>query len=973
LPTIAQFELAGVTLNAAKLMPSWATFAIKLTQAMPIGAAVLVSGCTGLTTPTFTRQPHHSTVSSTAAPNTCQKNPLGQRKLYLRGSFNQWNSPQAQVFGWTCREFVLITQLKGHHSFKVGDEAWSADADWGRDQSQAEDLADGQTRSLRAKGKPFFHAFNGTYRFAFTANATLSTHPKLTMTPCTQPEAPLGKTQLFLRGSMNNWGALDNFAFEYSCDAYYLNVKLQGLQQFKIASVQWDDATTFGALGRDTPAHNQAMELHSKQTANTLKQAIADIQFQFDGDMTVRLAFEAGEPRITVGPQSFAATSKTSVTDPLALSATHHSRSAQFKQPFGAQVVGTPILFAMSAKPGITSVQLKIEKRRLEGNQEILEYSPIASLPMTLVQSDQASVWQANYVFDAAAVYGYWFDIEIQGKHYAYQNNTDIVYWTREKGSNGAGQIEEFPDSEERFRAIRRFRHTTYEANFSVPDWAANAVYYYIFPERFRNGNSANDPKPGVTKYQKNTIEFHTNWLDKPYKPGTGDGSDTLYNNDFYGGDLQGIIEKLDYIADLGANVIYMTPLFKAASNHKYDTADYTQIDPHFGSNEDFVRLSKEAKARGIRVIVDASFNHVGADSKYFNRFGNYDSAGAFSNEKINPNSPYADWFSFDKSKPTPDTQYRGWVGVSDLPELNKNSASYRAYVLTNPDSITKRWLTAGASGWRMDVTPWVPDDFWRQWRQVVKATDPNAMTIAETWWDSSKYFLGDTFDSTMNYIFRNTVIDYVNGGDAASLYANLELTREAYPAPVFHALFNLLGSHDQARPLHLFGATERSEFAALVLAKAKLKLAVQFQMWFPGSPAIYYGDEVGVLGGEDPYNRATYPWADKGGKPDLDLHSEFKKLTALRRQHPILSQGKLHAPLFLDKNVIVLLRQLGNQWAITATNNSDREQTVTVNIPALLRDKAFEEIQGFGNIKSDHSTIKLVLPALGGRAYVQQ
>jgi cyclomaltodextrinase / maltogenic alpha-amylase / neopullulanase len=907
-----------------------------------------------------------ATVSATSATpvSRCQANPLGQRTLYLRGSFNQWGSPDNHAFAWVCNEMTLVTALKGEHRFKLGDEAWSNDADWGGAFAQA------TIATLVAKADPFIYSFNGTYRFRMTP----TNPPSLTMTPCNNPKPPMGDTRLYLRGSMNNWGALDAFAFEYSCDAYYLNIRTQGLQQFKIAAANWADAATFGAStgGRNVPAHDQAMEIISQSQAAKLSQTIADIQFQFDGEATIKLAFEQGEPRITVGPLSYASATTATVDDPIALSAKHDSRSLQFKQPFGAQPSGTPILFALSAKPGIEAITLMLEKRRLEGNQELLEYSAVASLPMTLVQSESASVWQANYQFDTAAVYGYWFDVKVAGKHYAYQNNSDVVYWTREKGSNGSGKVEPFPDTDERRRAIRRFRHTTYQTNFTVPQWADQAVYYYIFPERFRNGNPANDPKPGVTRYHKQGIEFHSNWLDKPYKPGTNDGSDAIYNNDFYGGDLQGIVDKLDYIADLGANVVYLTPIFKAASNHKYDTADYTQVDPSFGSNDDFQRLTKEAKARGIRVMVDASFNHVGADSVYFDRYGNFGNQGAFANDKINRQSPYADWFTFDANKPTPDTQYRGWVGVTDLPELNKDSKSYRDFVLYNADSITKRWLTQGASGWRMDVVPWVSDDFWREWRKVVKATDPNAMTVAETWWDSSKYFLGDTFDSTMNYIFRSTVLDYANGGDAAKLYANLELTRELYPPQVFHRLMNLLGSHDQARPLHIFGATDPANIQAINLAKARFKLAVQFQMWFPGSPAIYYGDEVGLLGGEDPYNRAAYPWADKGGQPDLDLLGEFKKQIALRQKNPILSQGRLHAPLLLDQNVIVLLRELNDQWAITATNNSDQEKTVSLRLPPNLNSTQWRELQGFGTIKANNNQLTLVIPPLGGLALLK-
>jgi cyclomaltodextrinase / maltogenic alpha-amylase / neopullulanase len=245
-------------------------------------------------------------------------------------------------------------------------------------------------------------------------------------------------------------------------------------------------------------------------------------------------------------------------------------------------------------------------------------------------------------------------------------------------------------------------------------------------------------------------------------------------------------------------------------------------------------------------------------------------------------------------------------------------------------------------------VAPWVPDDFWREWRKTVKATDPQALTVAETWFDSSKFFLGDSFDSTMNYIFRSVVLDYAMGGNAKKLYAQMELMRELYPKQAFYALMNLLSSHDQARSLHVFGwhGDEKSpdalspankDAAAIALAKQRLKFALAFQMMYPGSPAIYYGDEVGMSGGDDPYNRGTYPWADLGGKPDNDMLGYFKQVVKLRNDHPILRRGTIDAPLFADDTVIVLLRRLGNEWALTATHNGTAPKTVSFTLPSDL------------------------------------
>ena len=272
---------------------------------------------------------------------------------------------------------------------------------------------------------------------------------------------------------------------------------------------------------------------------------------------------------------------------------------------------------------------------------------------------------------------------------------------------------------------------------------------------------------------------------------------------------------------------------------------------------------------------------------------------------------------------------------MSDLPELDKSSRSWRDFAYGAPDSVMKLWLDRGAAGWRMDVAPWVPDDFWREWRAAIKAHRPDALTIAETWFDAAKYFLGDSFDSTMNYIFRNTVLAYAAGGDARTLVPNLELIREHYPPQAFHALMNLLSSHDQARSLHVLGWHDDADAAQEALAKRRYRLALLFQMTYPGAPAVYYGDEVGVTGGDDPDNRRTYPWADLGGRPDEAMHAEFRRLIALRHALPVLRRGTLGAPLHLDEHVIVLPRRLGRDWALTATSNADVPRPVDLALPA--------------------------------------
>ncbi len=876
--------------------------------------------------------------ASVGADASCQTPPLGGRTLYLRGTFNSWNAADSQKFTWACNRYELVAQVSGLHRFKIADEAWSPDADFGRGHA---------SQQLALKGSELQLLFTGIHRLTMTMDSA-NTDPALRIETC-PTDAPLGQTTLFLRGSMNNWAALDEYAFKYSCDAYYLNVNLPTRHEFKIADAAWLEASSFG----------------SSAGAALLAGGTGNLSHNFSGEHTIRLAFPGGRPQLDVGAKIFADPSARAVTDPTALSLRFDSRALADKSPFGAVPVGSTMDFHVNAMPGVKKLTLVVEKRRMEGNQELLEYTEVVRLAMTRSPRGTQERWSASHRFTEVSVYGYWFEAEIGDQTFVYQNNADPVFWTREKGSGGTGEVVDKPITA---GFVRRFRQTVYAHDFQVPAWAPDIVYYYIFPDRFRNGEPRNDPQPGVARYHDKTVELHKNWLDKPWRPGSGDGSDSVYNNDFFGGDLQGIIDKLDYIQDLGANTIYMTPVFKAASNHKYDTADYKTIDPGFGSNDDLVRLTGEAAKRGMRVILDTSLNHSGSDSIYFDRFGNHKSGGAFEGGTIHADSPYVSWYTFDATQSRPEKRYKGWVGVTDLPELNKASASFRQYAYGAADSVMKLWLDRGASGWRMDVAPWVPDDFWREWRSAIKQHRPDALTVAETWFDASKYFLGDMFDSTMNYIFRNTVLEYAAGGKAGTLYRNIEWMREAYPPQAFYALMNLLSTHDQARSLHYLGwQSDKDDPTLIARARQRFKLALFFQMTFPGSPAVYYGDEVGVTGGDDPYNRAPYPWADLGGQPDTELLAEVKRLIKLRKDHTVLRRGSIGAPLLLDDHVIVLGRQLDDKVAISASNNAEQARTVTLELPQGFKVASFTDATTGVSVHATKGKLTFSIPALSG------
>lgn len=606
-----------------------------------------------------------------------------------------------------------------------------------------------------------------------------------------------------------------------------------------------------------------------------------------------------------------------------------NSRDLKCKTPFGAQMQGSEISFTICADENIVKrARLVIATQKIEGNFEKVSYSDKLKYPLTKIRvENNKEYWSCKAVFNNINVYGYYFEIEDDHSLVYYGNNEQDFSFQAFilKGTNGVGKIY---DS---FEALIPYTQSIYDPKFKTPDWSKDIIYYYIFPERFKNGDKNNDPKPGIRKfYNDQDIEFHENWIEKPYVPGSP-GADDIYCNDFYGGDLAGVIQKLEYLKDLGINTIYFNPLFKAPSNHKYDTADYMKIDEAFGTNELFKELVDKAKEKGIRIILDTSLNHCGSDSIYMDRYSKYDSLGAFKDEKIQENSPFHDWFVWKDTAENADEKYEQWANPSlaTFAEVD----SYKNFAYRDENSVTKYWLKMGIGGWRMDVAPWKSDTFWREWRREVKAVNPEALTISETWFDSSKFLLGDQFDSTMNYIFRFSIFEYAKGGSGKAFMNILEMVRENYPEEAFYSLMNLLSTHDSARALYEFGYKENGESKdAVELAKKRLLMCVFFQMTYPGAPTIYYGDEVGLTGGDDPFNRATYPWEEDGGKPDYKMLEEYKKLTKLRNENTILRRGSVDV-IYTDDNLVVMLRKLGKNYALVAVNNSIESKSVNLNL----------------------------------------
>ncbi len=432
------------------------------------------------------------------------------------------------------------------------------------------------------------------------------------------------------------------------------------------------------------------------------------------------------------------------------------------------------------------------------------------------------------------------------------------------------------------------FQLTVYSANFSTPDWIKGSVIYQIFPDRFRfSGREKKNIPP------ERIIRF--DWGGEPLWNPDSDGKITEY--DYFRGDFDGIAEKLDYLQGLGVGCIYLNPIFLAHSNHRYDTADYEKTDALLGTQEDFSRLCAEAKKKNIRIVLDGVFSHTGADSVYFNKEKRYGDSGAY-NDK---NSPYYQWYKFKKY---PD-EYECWWGVDILPEVDEENDGYIEYI----GGILKKWLEAGASGWRLDVADELPDKFLDSLRETVKGNKKDAYILGEVWEDASnkisygqrrRYLGGRQLDSVMNYPFADALINFAITGIAEGFNDKINEICENYPKPAVDCLMNHIGTHDTCRVISRLGTlgnyhsdyTERykGELSSEEYARGKrlLKLISAMQFTLPGVPCIYYGDEAGAGGGEDPFNRGCYPW----GKEDKELIAHYEFLGKIRKEHAVFKDG---------------------------------------------------------------------------------
>jgi len=434
-----------------------------------------------------------------------------------------------------------------------------------------------------------------------------------------------------------------------------------------------------------------------------------------------------------------------------------------------------------------------------------------------------------------------------------------------------------------------------------TPDWVKNAVFYQIFPDRFA-------------------------WSPKVEKPGnfeTWDSDPTVHG--FKGGDLMGVVEKLDYLQDLGINAIYFNPIFQSASNHRYHTHDYYQVDPLLGGNEAFKVLIEEAHKRDIKVILDGVFNHASRGFFQFNHI-----------MEVGKDSPYVDWFHIKgyplnafEGKPN----YECWWGLPALPKLNTDNPQVRRYIL----DVARYWIEQGADGWRLDVPFEIDDDdFWREFRDVVKTANPEAYIVGEIPCEAQRWMAGDQFDAVMNYqitqaalgFFGGKQIDYELASGMMGLGEAEKFTSEKfakrteellqiYPYDFALAQMNLLDSHDMPR------------FLSLVSGNVKrLALAYLFVFTYPGAPSIYYGDEIGLTGGKDPDCRKTFPWDEKDW--NTDLRNQIKSFVALRNANPVLRTGE-YKVIYAKDGIVAYTRKNEERTMLVVLNANDSPHTVTI------------------------------------------
>ncbi len=560
-----------------------------------------------------------------------------------------------------------------------------------------------------------------------------------------------------------------------------------------------------------------------------------------------------------------------------------NSRNPACRCPVGAVAAGTRIHFKITLPRN-----LHCSAARLAVTNDATGAVQTMGMFWCGMNGEEQEFWECHYAPEKAGLYFYRFSVDTWRGTLAVTRG-----WGGEGGLRGGGTP---------------WQLTVFAPGFTTPEWLAGGVMYQIFPDRFFRSAEEKRNVPSDRK-------LHGTWGEQPnWEP---DAQGRVTNRDYFGGDLRGIGEKLGYLKSLGVTCLYLNPIFEAHSNHRYDTADYMKIDPLLGTEEDFRTLCAEARKAGIRVLLDGVFNHTGSDSVYFNREGRYPGPGAFQSK----NSPYCPWYRFRR---WPD-DYECWWNFKTLPCVDKSNPDFARFV-NGPDGVVRKWLRAGASGWRLDVADELPDGFLEDLRAAAKEEDPEAFVLGEVWEDASnktaygkrrKYLLGGELDSVMNYPFRNAVLGYLTGSGASEMMEQILCVLENYPPQAVRCLVNNIGTHDTERALTVLageplrGHGRRWQSAAHLTKErrarglALMHLASLMQYTLPGVPCVYYGDEAGMEGYRDPFNRGCYLW----GKEDAGLLEWYRVLGRLRARCACLRDGEF-LPVKADGDGMAYIRK---------------------------------------------------------------
>ncbi len=545
----------------------------------------------------------------------------------------------------------------------------------------------------------------------------------------------------------------------------------------------------------------------------------------------------------------------------------YDSKKLQFKTPFGTLLPGETCTSHIHIPATVYSQKVECLISLFDGSNPM-------TVPMKLHAREGAyEIFQGSFSLPEPGLYHYYFRIykrDDSFRLFKYGDDTNM-----EDGD--LWQVSCVP------------------ADFTVPRWAQGAVIYQIFPDRFCKSGDC-DLQGKLTPYT-----IHENWDEEvQWRP---DANGQVLNNDFFGGNFRGITEKMDYIASLGTTILYLNPISKSFSSHRYDTADYKTPDPLLGTMEDFSLLCREAHKRGIRVILDGVYSHTGSNSLYFDKNRCFGGNGAYCTK----DSPYYTWYQFDA---WPD-KYNSWWGFDTLPTVNKLDPAFIDYIITGEDSVIAHWLKAGCDGFRLDVADELPDEFLSILKKHLRKLRPDALLLGEVWEDASnkisygirrRYFVDGQLDSVMNYPFRNAILAFLRGQDDGRGLADTVMTiAENYPPQVLMCNMNLLGTHDSARILTALvddfdGSREALAYRRLSpqqysVAVERLLMASLIQYTLPGAPSLYYADEAGMEGYKDPFNRRTYPW----GRENKTLLEHFRLLGKLKNQLEALRLGDIH------------------------------------------------------------------------------